>query len=173
MIKLYFHLPPNFVYLSTRIKIWVNIWVRIHHHIFNNQSLELSPLNEIDNIIQDEEEIFKKNPTVSLPEVSKLIDLAISKRQGDRRHSFLERKKILHKRETGFTMSTQNITSLEGSSCEAIHLSVSGNTFSYLKMSSMQFRKNITVEDDTKRMNITNLYTNIYTYTTCDKNDSK
>ena len=40
-------------------------------------------------------------------------------------------------------------------------------------MSSMQFRKNITVEDDTKRMNITNLYTNIYTYTTCDKNDSK
>ena len=48
----------------------------------------------MDNIIQEEEEIFKKNTTVGLPEVSKLIDSAISKRQGERRkHSFLERKK--------------------------------------------------------------------------------
>ena len=45
-------------------------------------------------MIQEEEAIFKKNPTVGLPEVSKLIDSAKSKRQGDRRkHSFLERKK--------------------------------------------------------------------------------
>ena len=36
---------------------------------------------------------FKKNPTVGLPEVSKLIDSAISKRQGDqRKHSFLVKK---------------------------------------------------------------------------------
>ena len=66
--------------------------------------------------------MFKKNPTVGLLEVSKLIDSAISKTQGDRRkHIFLERKKILHKRENGFTMSTQNITSLDESGYEAIH----------------------------------------------------
>ena len=38
----------------------------------NNQSVELSSLGEIDNITQEEEEIFKKNPTVGWPEVSKL-----------------------------------------------------------------------------------------------------
>ena len=60
---------------------------KTYHHFFKN-------LSEIDNIIQEEEEIFKKNPTVVLLEVSKLIDSAISKRQGDRgKHSFLERKK--------------------------------------------------------------------------------
>ena len=66
----------------------------------------------MDNIIQEEEEIFKKNTTVGLPEVSKLIDSAISKRQGDQgKPKFLEQKKlILHKRKNGFTMSTQNIT---------------------------------------------------------------
>ena len=58
---------------------------QIHHHLFNNQTLELSSLSEIDNIIQEEGEICKKNPTVGLPEVSKLIDSAISKRQEDRR----------------------------------------------------------------------------------------
>ena len=120
---------------------------------------------------------MKKNPTVGLPEVSKLIYSAISKRQGDRKkYSFLERKKILHERENGFTMSTQNITSLDGSSYEAIHSSISQNIFSYLKMFSMQCRKIITVEDNKKRMKITNfinIYTNIYTYIICDKNDSK
>ena len=48
-------------------------------------------------------------------------------------------------------------------------------------MFSMQCRKNITVEDNKKRMNIANfinIYTNIYTYIICDermtqnKNDS-
>ena len=69
--------------------------------------MELSSSSEIRNIIQEEEVIFKKNPTVDLPEVSRLIDSAISKRQGDqRKQSFLE-KKILHKRENGFTMKTQ------------------------------------------------------------------
>ena len=58
------------------------------------QSIELSSSSEIDNIIQEGEVIFKKNPTVGLPEVSKLTDSAISKRQGDqRKHSFLEKKK--------------------------------------------------------------------------------
>ena len=70
----------------------------------------------------------------------------------------------------------RNITSLNGSCYEAIKPSISQNVFSYLKMFSMQCRKNITVEDKKKRMNITNfinIYTNIYTYIICDKNDSK
>ena len=58
-------------------------------------------------------------------------------------------------------MSTQNITSLDGSSYEAIHSSISQNIFSYLKMFSMQCRKNITAEDNKKRMNIAN-FINIY-----------
>ena len=40
----------------------------------------------------------------------------------------------------------------------------------------MQCIKNITVENNKKRVNITNfviIYTNIYTYIICDKNDSK
>ena len=69
-------------------------------------------------------------------------------------------------------MSTQNITSLDRSSYEAIHPSISQNIFPYPKMFSMQCRKIITVEDKKKRMNITN-FTNIYTYIICDKNDSK
>ena len=139
--------------------------------------IELSSSSEIDNVIQEGEVMFKKNLTVGLPEVSMLIDSAISKRQRERRkHSFLERKKILHKRENGFTVSTKNITSLDGSGYEAIHSSISQNIFSYLKMFSMQCRKNITVEDNKKRMNIANfinIYTNIYTYIICDENDSK
>ena len=58
---------------------------------------------QIDNIIQEGEVIFKKNPTLGLPELSKLIDSVISNRQGDqRKHSFLEKKN--HKRKT---MNTQ------------------------------------------------------------------
>ena len=44
------------------------------------------------------------------------------------------------------------------------------------KMLSMQCRKNITAEHNKKRMNITNfknIFTNIYTYIICNKNDSK
>ena len=63
-------------------------------------------------------------------------------------------------------MSTQNITSLDKSSYEAIHSSISQNISSYLKMFSMQFRKIITVEDNKKRMIITNfIYIYIYIYT--------
>ena len=73
-------------------------------------------------------------------------------------------------------MSTQNIRSLDGPSYEAIHSSISQSIVSYLKMFSMQCRKIITVEDNKKRMNITN-FTNVctgkYTYIICDKNDSE
>ena len=58
---------------------------------------------QIDNIIQEGEVIFKKNPTLGLPELSKLIDSVISNRQGDqRKHSFLEKKNYKRK-----TMNTQ------------------------------------------------------------------
>ena len=43
-------------------------------------------------------------------------------------------------------------------------------------MFSMQCRKNVTVEENKKRMNVNdfiNIDTNIYTYIICDKNDSK
>ena len=40
----------------------------MHHQLFNNQSLELSSSSETDNIIQEEVAIFKKSPTVDLPE---------------------------------------------------------------------------------------------------------
>ena len=67
--------------------------MKIHHQLFNNQLIKLSSSSEIDNIIQEGEVIFKKNPTVGLPEASKLIDSAISKTEGDqRKHSFLEKK---------------------------------------------------------------------------------
>ena len=66
--------------------------------------------------------------------------------------------------------------SFDGSSYEEIHSSVSQNIFSYLKMLSMQCRKIITVEDNKKRMNITdfiNIYKYIHPYIICDKSDSK
>ena len=50
----------------------------------------------MENFIQEGEAIFKKILIVSLPEVSKLIDSAISKSQGDqRKHSILEKKNTL------------------------------------------------------------------------------
>ena len=51
--------------------------------------------------------ILKKNPTIGLPGAYMLNDSEISKRQGDqKKHSFAEKKEILHKRENGFTMNT-------------------------------------------------------------------
>ena len=69
-------------------------------------------------------------------------------------------------------MNTQNMTSHDGWCYEAIHSSISQNICLYLKMFSMQCRKNITAENNTKKMNIANfvdLYTNIYTYIICEK----
>ena len=40
----------------------------------------------------------------------------------------------------------------------------------------MRSRENLTVEDNKKRIDVTNfinIYTNIYTYIKCDENDSK
>ena len=69
--------------------------------------IELSSSSEIDHFIEEGGVISKKKPTAGLPVVSKLIDSAISKWQGDQsKHSFLEEKK-LHKREIGFTMNTK------------------------------------------------------------------
>ena len=48
---------------------------------------------------------------------------------------------------------------------QSTHPSISQNIFSYLKMFSMQCRKNITVEDSKKEMNkanFTNMYMQIY-----------
>ena len=70
----------------------------------------------------------------------------------------------------------RNITSVKGSRYEAIDSSISQNIFSYLKMFMTWRGKSITVEDNKKKMNIANfinIYTNIYTYIICDKNDSK
>ena len=66
----------------------------------------------------------------------------------------------------------RNITSLDRSSYEEIHSLISQNIFSHVKMFSMHCRKSITLEDNKKRMNITNFintYTNIYPYIICDK----
>ena len=58
----------------------------------------------------------------------------------------------------------RNITSLDGSCYETMDLSFSHKKNSYLKMFSMQCRKNTTVEDNKERRNITN-FINIYTNT--------
>ena len=68
--------------------------MKIHQQLFNIQLIELSSSSEIGNIIQKGEVIFKENPTVGLPKVSKPIDSATSKTQGDqRKYSFLDKKK--------------------------------------------------------------------------------
>ena len=55
---------------------------------------QLSSSSVVENIIQEGEVTFKKNPTVALPGVSKVTDSVISKRQGDQRKpSSLERTK--------------------------------------------------------------------------------
>ena len=71
---------------------------KIRHQLFNNLSIELSSSSEIHNTIQDGRVVFKRNPTVGLPEVSKQIESAIRKRLGDqRKHSFLEKKDTTEK----------------------------------------------------------------------------
>ena len=116
---------------------------KIHHQFFNNQSTEISSSSKIDNIIQKGEVIFKKNPTVGLPVVSKMIDLAISKKQGDqRKHSFLEKKNTSQK-EKWIQYEHPELTSLDESCCEAFDSSISQILFSDLKMFRMQCRKTL------------------------------
>ena len=77
-------------------------------------------------------------------------------------------------------MTRKNITSLDELCYEAIDLTISQNIFTYIKMFRMQCRKNITVEDNKKRMHIAkfiNIYIYIYIYNyiyemTQNKNDS-
>ena len=111
--------------------------------------------------IQEGEVIFKKNSTLSLPKVYRLIDSAISKRQGDqRKHSFLEKKKKTPKKgewthyehpEISYhLMNRFEAIDYEATDYKAIDSSVSQNVFLYLKMFSKQSRKNIIVEDNKK-----------------------
>ena len=74
-------------------------------------------------------------------------------------------KKYSIKRKMDSLWTPRNITSLDGSCYETMDSSFSQKIFSYLKMFSMQCRKNTTVEDNKERRNITNfinMYTNIY-----------
>ena len=70
------------------------VFFAISKFFYNNKiKIIKSSSSEIDNIFQEGEVIFKKNPTVDLSEVSNLIQSATSKRQGDqRKHGFLEKK---------------------------------------------------------------------------------
>ena len=136
---------------------------------------QLSSSIEIDNIIQDGEVIFKENHAVGLLEVSKLIDSAISKRQGDqKKHNFSE-KKILHKRENGFTMNTKkyHITwSIDLWSNQLINFT----KFRISKYLACNAKETLQLKKTKKRMNIAyfiNIFTNIYTYIICDENDPK
>ena len=96
--------------------------------------------------------------------MSRLIDSAISMRQGEqRKQSFLEKKNYSIKGKVDSLWTPRNVTSLDGLCYEAIDSSVPKNIFSYLKMFSMQCRKSITVEDNRKRMSIAN-FINIYIY---------
>ena len=65
--------------------------------------------------------IFKKNPKVGLPKVSRVINSAISKRQGDQRKYFIKGK-------IESLWTPINITSLDGSCYESIDSSISQNT---------------------------------------------
>ena len=60
------------------------------------------------------------------------------------------RKKYYIKGKMDSLWTLRNITSLDESSYEAIDSSILPNIFSYRKMFYMQYRKNITVEDNKK-----------------------
>ena len=83
---------------------------------------------------------------------------------------------MLHKRENGFTMSTHNITSLDGSSYDGSTYQFHKICFHISKCLACNAEKLLQLKITKKRMNITtfiNIYTNIDTYIICDKNDSK
>ena len=72
-----------------------------------------------------------------------MIDLAISKKQGDqRKHSFLEKKNTSQK-EKWIQYEHPELTSLDESCCEAFDSSISQILFSDLKMFRMQCRKTL------------------------------
>ena len=99
----------------------------LQNQLFNSQSTELSTSSEVGNIIQEWEVIFKKYPTIGLPEVAELIDSTISKRQGDqRKHSFLEKKFTPSKGKWIHCEQPRN----DGWCYKAINSSISQNIFS-------------------------------------------
>ena len=99
----------------------------------------------------------QENPTVDLPEVSRLIDSAISRRPKENKgNTVFLRKKYSINGKMDLLWTARNITALDGSCYKAIDSSISQNILSYLKMFSMQCRKIITVEDNKKRMNMAN-----------------
>ena len=116
-----------------------NCFKKIHHMLFNNQSIELTISNEIDigNIIQEVEALSKKNSTGGLSEISRLINLAI-------------RKKYWLKGKIDSLWTPRNITSLDGSCYEKIDSSVSQNFFQISKRLACNAEKNITIEDNKK-----------------------
>ena len=127
----------------------------------NSSSALQQPINWIKFIKWDWQ--YYSRGRSNFQEVFRLIDSTISKRQGNQiKHSI---KKYSIKGKVDWLRTPRNITSLDGSCYEAIDSSISQNIFSYLKMFSMQCRKNVTVEDNKNRMNIANfinIYTNIY-----------
>ena len=76
-------------FYDNKIKI-ISIKFIINSSTINQ--IVLSSSGETENIIQEGEVIFRKNSTVDLPEVSKLIDSAIRKRQGDQRKQCFHEK---------------------------------------------------------------------------------
>ena len=76
-------------FYDNKIKI-ISIKFIINSSTINQ--IVLSSSVETENIIQEGEVIFRKNSTVDLPEVSKLIDSAIRKRQGDQRKQCFHEK---------------------------------------------------------------------------------
>ena len=102
--------------------------------------MELRSSSENDNIIQEGEVISKKIPSIGLPEVSKLI-CSIGNTV------FLRRKKYCIKGKMDSLWIPRIITPIDELCYEVINLSISQDIFSYLKMLSMQCRKNIRVWD--------------------------
>ena len=153
-----------------------NYFKKSYHQFFNNQSIESSSSSEIDNS-QEGEVIFRKNSTVGLPEVSRLINSAISNRQGyQRRYSFLEKKNTpqkvkwipyehpkisyYHLMDRAMKQSTRQFHNFFFiSQCLAC------NAEKKLQLKITKTGINIA--------NFINIYTKIYTYIICDENDSK
>ena len=105
---------------------------------------------------------MKKIPTIRLPEVSKLIDSAISKRQRDQiKHSFLKKKKILHNRENAFTMNTQKSLHLMDRAMKQLTHQFHKKFFHISKCLACNSEKTLQLKI-TKKMNIAN-FINIYT----------
>ena len=124
----------------------------------NIQLIELSSSSENDSIIQKGEIIFGKNPTVALPEVSKLWWAKEKKTKGNT-VSWGKKYSITGTMDSLWTPG--NIMPFDVLYYEAIDLSFSQKKMSYLEILSMQCKKTIRVEDNKKRMSIAS-YINLY-----------